>query len=457
MGEPSPERRRRLSIAGRVGAFGGAYLCLLYAGVPLQRQIDRLHDWWWDGYGAWPSGGAVHRVIDLLGHGFMAYFAAAFVSVFVASVIAAPLAFLGRTLARARVRAGSPDPIAPARRWVAARPGWVRGLTVVPPALWSLFGALEGAGPWGQLDQLQGYEKLGVAASFGIVGVLATALLTGVLRAALRALVAPVVDESEPQRAELASDEIGFGAVAITGETRTAVGAMIALDLGALLLALSSPRAFHDPRIVAGLVAYAVVALGGAALFRHASQVAVGVDGVLVKGTSRTRFFAYRDLDAARVDGGDLELVRGDRVVLRLQLHGEDASKRSAVLTRIRDAIDRVKEGRGAVSAQLVASATRDQLVRAAGGAADYRGAALTRDQLWALVEGPEIEEGARCAAAEALARTSGPEEKARLRVAAEHCAAPAVRVAIEKLAEEALAEEPAAARAGIAAIGRSA
>ncbi len=139
---------------------------------------------------------------------------------------------------------------------------------------------------------------------------------------------------------------------------------------------------------------------------------------------------------------GTSELVRRDRVVLRLQLHSEDASKRSALLARIRAAIDRVKEGRDAISAQLVSSATAAELARAAGGGADYRGAALTRDQLWALVEGPEGDEQARRAAAEALAKTSGAEEKARLRVAADHCAAPAVRVALERLALQDVEDE---------------
>ena len=103
----------------------------------------------------------------------------------------------------------------------------------------------------------------------------------------------------------------------------------------------------------------------------------------------------------------------------------------------MREAIARVKEGRSALPAELVSTATADELARAAGGGANYRGAALTREQLWALVEGPEIEANARRAAAEALARTSDGADRARLRVAAGHCAAPEVRVAIERIADE--------------------
>ncbi|MGO8992020.1 MAG: hypothetical protein ACLQVI_01735 [Polyangiaceae bacterium] len=453
MDEPGPKYRSGRSLAAKVGAGGLGYLALLYLGVPLQRQADRLHEWWWKGYEwlyegtrKWPPGAIpramVHRLIDLLGHGFMQFFSAAYVTVFAAAVVLGPLGLLGRMVATARVRTGAADPIEPVRRWIAAHPSWFRVLTVVPPALWAVYTEIHGLGDWGGRRDL-GSEYVGFVGAYGIVGVFATIALTGLLRSAVRSFVAPVVDESVPQRAEVAKDEITFDAVAVTRETRAAVGAMLALNIGALAVALSSHRVFSDPSVLAGLVAYSAVALGGAALFRHASQVAIGVDGVLVKGTSRTRFFAYRDLDAARVEGGDLLLVRRDRVVLRLQLHGEDASKRDAVLARIREAIDRVKEGRGAVSAQLVSSATSEQLARAAGGGADYRGASLTREQLWALVEGPEIESSARRVAAEALARTSDEADRARLRVAAEHCAAPEVRVALGRLAEgETLEEE---------------
>jgi hypothetical protein len=296
--------------------------------------------------------------------------------------------------------------------------------------MWSFLVGLDACYPWADDGQ-----ELGVWASFGIVGVLVAAALTELTRAGLRAFVAPVVDDAEPRRSAVAKDDVAFDAVAVTGETRAAVIAMAILGIGAFALALSE-KAFRDPHILAALAAYAAIALGGAAAFRGASKVAIGVDGVLVRGTSRTRFFAYRDLDAARVEAGDLELVRKDKVVLRLQLHGEDAPRRAAVLERIRAAIDLVKEGRGAASAQLVSAASHAELVRAAGGAADYRGAALTREQLWALVEGPEVAAAERTAAAAALAKSGDDGERARLRVAAEHCAAPEVRVALARLAE---------------------
>ncbi len=372
MGEVPSKSRRRLSLAVKGGVLAGANVALLAAGRPLQSLFERTHAWWWAGYDSWPSGGTAHRVLDLISHGFAAYLAAGFLTVFVASVGLVPLGVLARTLARARVRAGGADPFGRARDWVGSHPGWVRAITAVPAALWALGVGWEASFAWADVG-----ERLGTWASFGIVGVLAAAGMTALTRAGVRMLVAPVVDDSEPRATEVARGEITFDAVAVTGETRAAVAAMAALSVGAFVLAVSSERAFRDTNILVTLAAYAAIALGGAALFRSGSKVAVGVDGVLVRGTSRTRFFAYRDLDAARVEGSELELVRRDRVVLRLQLHGEDAPKRDAVLARIRGAIDRVKEGLGAASAQLVTAATAAELARAAGGGADYRAAAL--------------------------------------------------------------------------------
>lgn len=226
----------------------------------------------------------------------------------------------------------------------------------------------------------------------------------------------------------------------MTLETRAAVAAMIALTIAACVLPFAANP--NDPRVVGALVAYAVVALGGAALFRHASKIAVGVDGVLVTGTSRTRFFAYRDVDGARADGNNLVLERKGRVVLRLQLHGPDAARQQAILARIQESIERVRGAQGARAVRLAASASGEQLARVASGGSDYRTASLTRDELWALVEGPAVDAATRAAAAEALAKTGDDSQRARLRVVAESCAEPQARVALQALVEREAGDE---------------
>jgi hypothetical protein len=441
MGELRTETRAAArSLAKVLAGFGAAGFVFWSLGA--SHATDRLHEWWWRGHDDWRHVAFGFLSLDRLGHAIADVGASATVTALLGALALTPLVLLARSVVRTTVLAGSPDPFERVRGWVRDHP---RALAVLPLA-WAL-NAVRDVHYW--------VEDAGLAlllwdvAIWGAVALPWAIALHALLKRAVAVVFAPPLDAAKRPSAAVEKDEIGFNAVAVTRETRTAVGVMAALGVGinVWLAQLPLHPAHGRFNILPVLALYVALALGGAALFRRASRVAVGVDGVLVKGTSRTRFFAYRDLDAARANGRDLELVRGDRVVLRLQLHGDDAGRRDAVLARMREAIDRVKEGRGAVAAQMVSAASADQLTRVAGGGADYRGAALTREQLWALVEGPEIEASARRAAAEALVRTGDSSERARLRVAAEHCAAPDVRGALEQLAEaEAKGEAPEAA-----------
>jgi hypothetical protein len=350
-----------------------------------------------------------------------------------------PVGLVVRMLARARLRAGHADPLEGARAWSLAHPRTVQGLTGALALAWSYL-ANEGSvrfSLWLAPDQ-----AARILAAHGIAGVLSATLIYALARLGTRAVLAPTLDPAQKTAATVTSDEIRFDAVAVTRETIAAVVAMAALQFWPLLLLVTKHHP-SDAVVWSGMLAQALLAFAGAAHFRYKSKIAVGVDGVYVTGSGRTRFFAYRDLDGAKVTGGgDLLLTRGKRTALRLQLHGEDALKRDAVLARIGESIARAKDGRAAVAVQLVSTASPERLANAASGGGDYRGATLTREQLWALVEGPEVEESARRAAAEALARTGDHSERARLRVAAEHCAAPQVRVALLELADAPLADD---------------
>ncbi len=345
-----------------------------------------------------------------------------------------PLAFVVRIMARARVRSGAADPIDRVRAWTRARPRLTAGAIGALPVLWGILGFRN------TLD----YNDFTPSQILPVV--LAAVLAQfAAARSVVTTFLSPTVDPEEEALIEIGADEIAFDAVAVTNETRAAVAGLAGLSLAMVvwLAALPIATLFRDPRLFAAVAIYVAIAIGGAAAFRHASRVAVGVDGVLVRGTSRTRFYAYRDLESARVASGDIELVRRGRVVLRLQLHGADAVRRDAVAGRIRENIARVQRGEHAMAAQLVSSSTKDELARVASGGADYRAASLSREALWLLIEGPTVDSDARRAAAEALVKASDPSERARLRVAAEHCADPRVRVALAELAE--LAERPGA------------
>ena len=420
-----------------MGAFVLAYAVLIaWFSRAATLRINTFHEWWWRGDHAWP---AVHYALDRLGHAFMDTMRMSGLALVVGTALVA-LGFAVRTVVRAQSRAGRGDRLAGVRRWVEAHPSWTRFLTALPAGALALYAASKFNH---NVNGAPLIMDLGVAALWLMPSLVAAIGWTAATRMGLRTLVAsPLVGERAD--AQLAGDEITFDAVAVTREARAAVGGVAALTMAMIAWLVSLPvvALFHDPRVFASIAAYVVVALGGAALFRRVSRVAIGLDGVLVTGSSRTRFLAYRDLDDARVTGGDLELLRGGEVALRLQLHGEDATRRDAILERLRVAIARMKDERGHAATDFVASASKEALTRIAHGAGDYRVASLSREQLWTLVEGPAIDGTARRTAARALAASGDGEERARLRVAAEHCAEPQVRIALQRLADGELLED---------------
>jgi hypothetical protein len=401
------------SVAGAAHSWIRAALFRVFAGFPaLQLAVDRAY-WGW---------------VSFLGGAFG-------LALFFATVFAA-LGAAVRMLARARIRAGHADFLDRLRAWTLAHPKVTQALLAAPGLLFALWPMW----PRGHWYNHKAEYLWGLPLQI-VPSLLVAWAIFSLAKKGQRELLAPTMGGGQaPTRFEIGPDEIAFDAVAVTRRTVAMVAAFSAVTLGVPLYIATRPIGdlYHHQYLfylVLGDVAFAVA---GALAFRRASRISVGVDGVHVRGTSRARFFAYRDIESARVNGGDIELVKRGRVALRLQLHGEDAARRDAVLARIHENLARVKEGRGAVAAQLVATSSRDDLARVAHGAADYRMASLTREQLWALVEGPEVEASARKAAAEALvssAASGDGHERARLRVAADHCAEPNVRVALAELA----------------------
>jgi hypothetical protein len=342
-------------------------------------------------------------------------------------------------VARARLRAGHADPLARVRRLVEAHP---KATTAVLAAGAGLFQAA-----WLRsesfLSHLEPSAYVAVAIALG-------GAQFALARGALRAWLTPVDHEAGEAEA-LDADEIHFAAVAVTQQTRAMVGGLAALSLVAIgwMLSLDIQRLYRDPALFSVMLAYMAVAAASAFAFQRASRISVGVDGVRVGGTSRTKFFAYRDLDEAREAGGDLLLLRRGRELLRLQLHGPDAARRAAILGRIRAGIARVAEVERDGAANLVSSARPEVVARALAGGGDYRMASVSRDGLWALVEGAAVDGAARTAAARAILAGGTAEERTRVRVAAGHCADPRVRVELEQLADEEVASEASAQTLG--------
>ncbi|HEY8086286.1 MAG TPA: hypothetical protein VIF09_00525 [Polyangiaceae bacterium] len=342
-----------------------------------------------------------------------------------------PLAFAVRLVARARVRAGHADPLDGVRRWNGTRRGAI-ALSTALPVLWQTFLLAEGFRWAGNNESLWLEVLVAGVVVFGFGQV-------RVARAGLRELLAPTLPSTDVTAPEVSPDEIRFAAVAVTRETKAAVASLAALTLGMVAFVATRPIAelFRDPRVLTAIAAYVGVAAVGALAFRRASRISVGLDGIYVGGTSRRRFYPYRDVEQVRVRGGDIELVRRDAVVLRLQLHGEDAARREAIVARIEEALARVKEVERDAAAHFVTSRSAKKVSDAAQGRVDYRMPAVSEDALWALVEGSGVDAATRTAAAEALAHRGKTVDRDRFRVAAAHCAEPKVRVVLEELGAE--------------------
>jgi hypothetical protein len=300
-----------------------------------------------------------------------------------------------------------------------------RVLPWVPGVLWIGARALERPEMLGDLGVLVGFFV-------GLFGI-AAAVRLGV-RSLRKEAPAPA-REAEPE------DQTSFAAVAVTPATLAAVGALAAASLAMIgFVAFGHSTA----QIGTAILAYILAAMGIPTLFRRLSRIVVGIDGVLVLGTDKARFFGYATLDDVRQSGGDLLLVRQGRTVLRLQLHDADVLRAPTLVARLRAAMENAATMRsegadllmqatqaahassGASSASTLASSSR--------GGRDYRQPSMAREHLWQLIEGPVSDRTARTAAAQALGADLSTEERVRLRVAVEKCAEPRVRVALQKV-----------------------
>jgi hypothetical protein len=309
-------------------------------------------------------------------------------------------------------------------------------LHLVPGVLWFVF-----AGGLGSLRlMLEGNEPrwaagLGAGVLLGAIG------MTALTRFAIKRATSAVHETPTSVEAVNPAETV-FSAVAVTWTTRVAVAAMALLPV-AFLTALLNVR-IGDVGLAAALATYIATALGSVALLRRVSRIKVGIDGVYVMGSGPATFYAWSSVDQVRADGVDVMLRRRGKVVLRLQLHGADQTRSGALAVRFADAMAAAELARDdpshvhAAHAVSAAAVGNDRFLASTHGATDYRQAAVPRDQLWEVVEGAAAEPSARVLAAEALATSAlDADDRARLRIAAEHCAEPRVRIALEDLLDE--------------------
>jgi hypothetical protein len=429
----SSRKRLLRTIALFVLAYGAAFAAARLGWYVRHWIYDTYSDDWW----LYLSMQQLYRLVAGVA-------GASYGTTLAAATVAAALGFVARKFARARVVAGLADPLDAVRAFFARSRAAARALAFVPAALW-----MAGVGAWqlratrfldsGSADGFTWLAVVGFVLPAGLAFVTQVALV----RRGLRALLAPTVEGGEQAKIEMAADGFVFDAVAVTFETRAAIAAMAAFPF-VFFVVMGALRHLQNRTFdLAMMGAYVALTTAGAAAFARASRISVGVDGVLVKGTSRRRFFAYGDIDGVKTSGTDIELRRGTRTVLRLQLHGKDVARREALAARIEQAITRAHAEREAPAVSFVASASSSELANVAAGGGDYRRSAISREELWSLVEGPASGSHMRRAAAEALAKSGDETERARLRVAVDNSANPALRDELAALLEEEEEEQP--------------
>lgn len=342
-----------------------------------------------------------------------------------------PAAFLVRVLGRARARAGFRDPFEEVRTFLKDRSGLRRALLLIGPMFWAYLATHF-------IRRIGGDTGTTEWAAFAVPALAVVATQYALLRRGLRAFLAPALDEQEIAN-EQNAEGLTFRAVAVTHETRAAVGALglLSVIMFGAAYSLPVPTLAHNPLFVGALLGYFALATGGAIYFVQASRINVGLDGVYISGTARARFVPFREIDDVRVSGSNIDLMRGDHRVLRLQLHGEDALRKNALAERIRAAIATAAEHQNSPAVAFVSNADVEKIQRAAEGAANYREVTPSRDKLWDVLESPAVDAKARAAAASALAASSDDAERERLRKMGENCAEPAVRARIAELLEE--------------------
>jgi hypothetical protein len=198
-------------------------------------------------------------------------------------------------------------------------------------------------------------------------------------------------------------------------------------------------------------------------LARRATSVTVGLDGVEIRCGRAVRFVPLAGAREVRIAEKAVEIERDDGELVEVVGRAGFSEERvRAVVLRVREAIEvqRRRAGAGAHAALArgprSVTAWREELrVLAARGG--YRAAAISREDLVEVLEDPTAPAERRVGAALALAGTDDDATRERLRIAADTCASPRLRVALDGIAgaapddeaiEAALAEED-AGRAG--------
>jgi hypothetical protein len=196
--------------------------------------------------------------------------------------------------------------------------------------------------------------------------------------------------------------------------------------------------------------------------------VDVGADGITLRWFGRKRFYGYGEIvdvtrflrgrGRSRQVGLDITLRSAEVIPVPVGSPSWNDDELMMLEERIHEGMESWKAGDASADAALLRRGERPLgewigTLRAigAGANADMRVAPLPRERLFRILESPSAGSTDRAAAAIALGQDLDDESRARLRSAAEACAAPKLRIALEAAAK---GDDEAELEAALAEVG---
>jgi hypothetical protein len=178
------------------------------------------------------------------------------------------------------------------------------------------------------------------------------------------------------------------------------------------------------------------------------AEIVVGAEGVALRSVGSTpRFVRFDEIARVLRSGRVLTIVThadGGQAHASIREACADADVAEGLSARILEGAARARERRGeAQLAEVLAPrdrsiiAWREALRGVARGGDRYRSAAVVAEDLLSVVEDASAPKGARIGAAIALRERIDDSERARVRIAADACADPGLREALEAAAAE--------------------
>jgi hypothetical protein len=275
-----------------------------------------------------------------------------------------------------------------------------------------------------------------------------------------KSAVPVAIDVEDRDQAYRVLEELGVGATqrsvpfAGVAPTRSvsAVALWTGMIAGVALLALSLPLHAAWLGVLGVAIVVASFAFVGATFH-------VGADGVLVKHRLGERFVPWSDVRAVGpYRRGVLLVLDGERLALPttphvIMFYDNERAMQAALLLRMRDALAAHRFRGSSDAAERIARRGRpaaDWVRDLFHREGDFRQAPLLDDDLWRVVESTTADATARAAAAAILAQGGGDGARERLRISAAACAAPKLRIALDRAASGATDEQMADALAEV-------